>query len=198
MSRYYEKELPDGYMEALTVDANDKKSGLKMQLAAIVVAVLVCNAFFFAYVWPNRIAIRDGFAIVKCVVFAISYPLYVSLHELTHGAVYKLLTRQKLTFGFKPPAAYCGVPDIYVYRIASLLSLFAPLTIYGVLLTVSFFVVGDPFSKMLILAMLALHVIGCAGDLYGIGLFLFRFRKPDTLRKDTGPLQIYYIKDPET
>lgn len=195
MKRYYEEELPVGYTEALTVDANDKKSGAKLGIAAAIVAAVLFNACFFLYVWPRRGEIAEGFSILKCVGFLAAYFFYVTLHELTHGAVYKLLTGRKLTFGFKPPAAYCGLPDVYVYRKTSLLSLLAPFTVFSVLFAVLFIVVGDPFIKALILALLILHVTGCTGDLHGVGLFLFKFRSPDTLRKDTGPKQIYYTKN---
>ncbi|MBO4422757.1 MAG: DUF3267 domain-containing protein [Clostridia bacterium] len=195
MSRFYEKELPQGYTEALIIDANDKKSSLKIRIAAAAVTAVLINLIFFLYVLPRFSAVKNGFSVIKCLVLIVSYFVYVILHELTHGAVYKLLTKQKLTYGFKPPAAFCGVPDIYVYRITSLMSLLAPFTIFSVLFAVLFFVIPDPFSKMLVLLMFSLHLTGCAGDLYGAGLLLFRFKNPETLRKDTGPKQIYYTKD---
>ncbi len=195
MKRFYEESLPEGYSEALTIDSNDKKPGMILQAAAIITAAVLINVFFFIYALPRLGEITAGFSIIKCVGFVLAYPLYVVLHELTHGLVYKLLTKKKLTFGFKPPSAYCGVPDVYTYRAASLLSLFAPLTVYTALFALLFCVVGEPFSRAMILLLLALHLSGCAGDVYGIGLFLFRFRSPTTLRKDSGPKQVYYIND---
>ncbi len=194
MKRFFEKELPAGYTEAFTVDAGDKKSVSKIGRISLIIIASLFTAFFFAYVLPNRSEVFGAFSFLKFVGFFLSYFLYVILHELTHGAVYKLLTGQKLTFAFKPPAASCGVPDIFVYRSTSLVSLFAPFTLFTALFAALFFLVGDPFVKMLILALGTLHVSGCAGDLYGAGLLLFRFRDPATLRKDTGPKQIYYVK----
>jgi hypothetical protein len=195
MNRTYEEKLPEGYSETLVVDANDKKLALRLQIAAGITAAALVNAFFFLYALPRLAEIAAGFSIMKCICFVLGYPFYVVLHELTHGLVYKLLTGKKLTFGFKPPSAYCGVLDVYTYRITSLLSLAAPFTVFSALFISLFFLVGDPFSKTMIFILFALHISGCAGDLSGVGLYLFRFRSPTTLRKDFGPKQAYYIKD---
>lgn len=195
MHKYYEEELPNGYSESLVIDANDKNSSYKIRLIATITAIVLFNALFFAYVLPRFHEVVDGFSIIKCLIFIVCYILYITMHELTHGIVYKLMTKQKLVFGFKLPAAYCGVPDIYVYRSTSLVSLFAPFTIYSILFILLFFIFSDPFSKMLILVLLAMHITGCSGDLYSIGILLFKLKDPTTLRKDTGPKQIYYIKE---
>ena len=196
MKRYYEEELPHGYTEASTVDANDKKSSLKIRIASLITSVALINVFFFSYVLPRINEFNDsfGFVVLKIVGFVILYMIYIILHELTHGLIYKIFTKKKLTFDFKPPAASCGVPDIYVYRVTSLLSLFAPLTLFSIVFAVLFFVISDPLSKALIFLLFTFHISGCSGDIYSIGLFLFKFKDPATLRKDTGPKQIYYTK----
>ena len=195
MNRTYEEKLPEGYSETLVVDANDKKLALRLQIAAGITAAALVNAFFFLYALPRLAEIAAGFSIMKCICFVLGYPFYVVLHELTHGLVYKLLTKKKLTFGFKPPSAYCGVPDVYTYRFTSLLSLFAPRTVFSVLFVLLFFLIGEPFSRAMILLLFSLHLSGCVGDLYGIGLFLFRFKSPTALRRDYGPRQVYCTKD---
>lgn len=195
MNRYYEETLPEGYTEALVIDANDKKLSLRLQVAVIITVVVLINVFFFIYALPRLGEIAAGFNVIKCMGFVIAYPLYIVLHELTHGLVYKLMTKKKLTFGFKLPSVYCGVPDVYTYRITSLLSLFAPFTVYSVIFILLLFIINDPFSKVLILLLFALHISGCVGDIYGIGLYLFRFKSPTTLRRDFGPKQVYYTKD---
>lgn len=194
MNRFYEERLPEGYTEALVLDANDKVFGRKLQIAASIAAAVLISGFFFVY-GPRMKEILAGFTVIRCAVFFISYFLYIVLHELTHGMVYKIFTRQKLTFGWKPPAAYCGVPGIYLYRITSLLSLLAPFTIFTAVFAVLFFTASDLFVKTLVFVMFALHISGCTGDLYSTGLFLFRFKSPATLRKDTGPKLIYFTKD---
>ncbi len=195
MNRFYEERLPAGYSEAFTVDANDRKTILKLQVAGMILTVVLISVFYFLYAGPKMDEIAAGFSVIKCAVFVASYIAYIVLHELTHGLAYKLLTGKKLTFGFSLSAAYCGVPDIYTYRITSLLSLFAPFTVYTIVFSVLFFIISDPFTRAMILLLMAMHLSGCVGDLYGIGLLLFRFRSPNTLRKDFGPKQVYYTKE---
>ena len=55
--------------------------------------------------------------------------------------------------------------------------------------------IGLCAGLLLILVLLAFHLSGCIGDLYNLGLLLFKFRDPSVLREDTGPKQIYYTKD---
>ncbi|MBO4749137.1 MAG: DUF3267 domain-containing protein [Lachnospiraceae bacterium] len=194
MNKFFEKELPEGYVEAFVVDAYDKESSKGMRIGALVTAVVTFNMILFLYAIPRWSEIIAGFSIIGCLELVATYVLYISMHELTHGAVYKLLTKQRILLGFNPPAAYCGVPDIYVYRLTSLISLFAPFTIFGILFLAMTILTADPFAKLLIMILLALHVIGCVGDLYGAWILLFKLKDPATLRKDTGPKQIYYTK----
>jgi hypothetical protein len=59
--------------------------------------------------------------------------IYVILHELTHGLLYKILTKQKLTFGLTLSVAFCGVPHIYVNKKTALLSVLAPFVVYNII-----------------------------------------------------------------
>ena len=195
MSRFYEEKLPEGYSKAMTVDAEDRKIMSRIKLIAMISQVILIPVFFFVYAFARLQEIGEGITTLKCIIFVLAYFLYIVLHELTHGLVYKVFTGKKLTFGFKPPYAFCGVPDIYTYRITSMMSLFAPLTVFSIVYVLLFFIISDPFSKTMILLMLALHVSGCSGDIYGIGLYLFKFRSPKTLRNDSGSVQVYYTKD---
>ena len=79
--------------------------------------------------------------------------------------------------------------------IAALVLVFAAVVVITYVFAAIFFLVKEPFVKVLILILAVLHLSGCVGDLYGIGLFLFRFQDPAVLRLDTGPKQIYYTKD---
>lgn len=195
MNRFFEEQLPEGYSETFVIDANDKKQCKRFQVSAAITFAVLINVFFFIYAFPRLGEIASGSKIIKCICFVIAYPLYIILHELTHGLIYRFLTKKKLTFEFKPPVASCGVPDVYTYRITSLLSLFAPLTVFSILFILLFFIINEPFSRAMILLLFALHISGCIGDIYGIGLYLFRFKSPDTLQKDFGPKQVYYTKD---
>ena len=120
--------------------------------------------------------------------------LYLVLHELTHGAAYKLLTGRRLTFGVSLTAAYCGVPDVYVYRKTALISLLAPFVVFDLVFVLLTLLLPDPWYRLDAALMLALHVGGCSGDLYDTFLYLTKFRDPATLMRDTGPKQTFYVK----
>ena len=77
MKRYYEESLPEGYSEAFAVDANDKKTDMRLQVAAMITVAVLINVFFFIYALPRLGRIADGFTILKCAAFVIAYPLYI-------------------------------------------------------------------------------------------------------------------------
>ena len=122
--------------------------------------------------------------------------LYIILHELVHGIVYKALTKQKLTFGLTWSCAFCGVPNIYCYRKTALYALAAPLTVFSIILiplTVYLYFV-NPVYYLMSAFILGLHLGGCCGDMYMMWLLLARFKSNKTLIKDTGPAQTIYIE----
>ena len=129
-------------------------------------------------------------------VFCVALIAYLFLHELVHGAAYKLLTGAKLTFGLdiKSSIAFCGVPDIYVYRKTALIALLAPFCVF-LLPAVLMFILPGAWDRLLVMVFISCHVGGCTGDLYDAFLYLFRLRDPATLMNDTGPRQTFYMKE---
>ena len=190
--KHFEKELPAGYAEAYTIDAADKKIGLKLNLIGGV-GMVVLIALFALIIRPGKIL--EGMSISRYLILMGAMLIYLVLHELTHGAAYKLLTGQKLTFGFTATVAYCGVPDIYVYRKASMISLLAPFCVFNLVFGGAALLLQDPWDKMIAAILLAIHIGGCVGDLYDTGLYLLRFRDPRTLMRDTGPKQTFYLPE---
>ena len=134
---------------------------------------------------------------IAVVVFLASLVLYLVLHELVHGAVYKALTHQKLTFGFTLTVAFCGVPDVYTSRKTALLSLLAPFVTFSILLiplTLWFY----SFNRLYYLLsgiLFSVHFGGCVGDLYMTCLLLFKYKEQRTLMNDTGPKQTIYLPE---
>lgn len=187
----YEKELPAGYREIYTIDAADKKTGLTLNLiGGAIMAVLI--ALSIVVIRPGNIL--EGLTVLRWLVTIIVFAAYLVLHELTHGAAYKLLTGQKLTFGLTLSVAYCGVPNIYVYRRASMIALLAPFCVFTVVFGAAVLLLQNPWDKLFAAFILSMHLGGCVGDLYDTGLYLFRFRDPRTLMRDTGPKQTFYMK----
>ncbi len=195
MHKNFETVLPDGYSEAKIVDAKNIKFGVIMNLVALIPPIIALYIIYRVY-WVNERfgEVSQTTLALYLVVFVLVNIAYMVLHELVHGAAYKLLTGQKLTFGLTLTVAYCGVPDIYVYRKAAMISVSAPFVVFTVVFTLLTLIVPTPLLKSFSALMLAVHIGGCSGDLYDILLYLIRFRKSDVLMRDTGPKQVFYVK----
>lgn len=189
--RHFETELPEGYKPIGVVDAKDKKTILLMNLASIVLTAAPIALLFFL-IRPFGAPMRNLLALDLALV--VMMLAYIVLHELVHGAAYKLLTHRKLTFGISLTVAYCGVPDIFVYRRAAMIALLAPFTVFSVIFIAGLLIASDPWVKMLFAILFSLHFGGCVGDLYDTFLYLTRYRDPEILMQDTGPRQTFYGK----
>ena len=201
----YETELPQGYVEATVIDVRNKKIGIIFNVVAIAVPIVTLIvtwlALFSQYdesLWEivqNHVLLENAWSnLAHLAIFIVALIAYIILHELTHGLVYKILTKQKLTFGLTLTAAYCGVPNIYVYRSTALLSLLAPFVLFLPVFLVPMFFLQNNLDVLLFAVLLGMHVGGCVGDLYDTFLYLFKFRSSDTLMQDTGPKQTFYVK----
>lgn len=195
MENYY-RTLPEGYRTAKIVDAKEKKTSVLLMLSASVLTALALTAVFSAAGGLKSVFAQYGKAeiLTADLIFLASFVLYLVLHELVHGAAYKALTHQKLTFGFSLTVAYCGVPDVYTSRKTALIALLAPFITFSVILiplTVWFY----SFNKLYYFLsgiLFSVHFGGCVGDLYMTYLLLFRYKDRKTLVNDTGPKQTIY------
>lgn len=199
MENYY-KTLPEGYREVKVVDAKEKKTSvLFVVFSFVLTAIPLMPVLLTAGGGLRTLVEQNGRAqsMIAVVVFLASLVLYLVLHELVHGAVYKALTHQKLTFGFTLTVAFCGVPDVYTSRKTALLSLLAPFVTFSILLiplTLWFY----SFNRLYYLLsgiLFSVHFGGCVGDLYMTYLLLFKYKDPRTLMNDTGPKQTIYLPE---
>ena len=195
----YETELPRGYALSYHINAKDKKTGIIMNLWALFI-MLAVGALGARPLFIDKTLIFDIEPLTLLTAWAImmlSMIVYIVLHELVHGVAYKLLTKRKLTFGISWSCAFCGVPDVYVYRRASIIALVAPLitfTLVFVPLSVLMYFI-HPIYYIMSLLLLAMHLGGCVGDGYMTYLFLKVFRDKNILMKDTGPEQFIYTQE---
>lgn len=194
MEKNFERELPAGYEEVFSFDAKDKKTVIRMNIAAIVISFAL---LLIPIVWMGIPRSVIEHLLLFLIVMIVSIAAYLVLHELVHGIAYKLLTHEKLTFGITPSVAYCGVPHIYVYRRAALISLLAPFTVFGIIFLLGMILLWGTFAGYLFGVLFAIHFGGCSGDLYDTYLYLTRFKDPMTLMQDTGPKQTFYLPEPE-
>ena len=192
MKKTFESTLPEGYREALLIDADELKFSILMNLTALALMIVILVIVLPMLRLPS---FSVFFSFSKLLLPVLLLFAYIVGHELVHGIAYKLLTGQKLTYGFKLTVAFCGVPDIYVYRRTALVSLLAPFTVFTLLFGGLTMFLHDPAWRVVFAFMLAIHIGGCVGDLYDTLLYLFRCRSPDTLMNDTGPAQTFYVKE---
>jgi hypothetical protein len=47
---------------------------------------------------------------------------------------------------------------------------------------------------LLVIVLFAIHFGGCAGDLYGTLILLFKYRGKSVLMNDSGPKQTFYVQ----
>ncbi len=106
-NEHFESALPEGYEEALVVDAKNRKTSLLLTLASLMITAVV-TVLGALWIKPNFLDLRPW----ELLIFAVIMLGYIVLHELVHGVAYKLLTGQKLTFGMTLTVAFCGVPTI--------------------------------------------------------------------------------------
>lgn len=196
----YESELPQNYKLVKIIDAKNSKAGIALNLIAFFVMVAcILGAYFIVGVPFNKLIDFDDryglLGILRLFVSLVIMVFYVILHELIHGAAYKALTKQKLTFGLTFTVAFCGVPNIYVYRKTALIAVLAPFVVFLPVFLTLCFVLPDPLEKLLAAAMLGIHVGGCSGDLWVSGLLAFKLRDNTVLMNDTGPKQTFYVLD---
>lgn len=199
MNKYYEKELPSNYELIYSIDAKSKKIGIIFTIVSLAILLVVMGICIIPLLINKAsIEINRGSTdlLIAYVIFMVALFLYIILHELVHGIVYKALTKQKLTFGLTWSCAFCGVPNIYCYRKTALYALAAPLTVFSIILiplTVYLYFV-NPVYYLMSAFILGLHLGGCCGDMYMMWLLLARFKSNKTLIKDTGPAQTIYIE----
>ncbi len=202
-SKNYENSIPQDYVLVKYVDAkNDKKQIIVYTLLSFVPLLIILPVLILIARYCNGYNISDnfqddfGFAfLITCVILII----YIVLHELVHGITYKIFTGAKLTFGLTLTVAFCGVPEIYVRKKASIASLVMPFFVFSVIfiaLTIGLWFVS-PLYGIFSGAVFAVHFGGCVGDLHWTLMYLTKFKHCNTLMRDTGPKQWLYIPQSE-
>lgn len=200
--KHYETTLPDGYRQVYYLNAKETKTGLIFNGIALLVLLATMGIAILLVDFGAMMETTAQNALhhpVSFLVFLVSMVAYILLHELVHGAAYRLLTHRKLTFGLSWSCAFCGVPDIYVYRRAALIALLAPFVTFTLILVPLTVALAnfDGLAFLLSALLLGMHLGGCSGDLWLTILLLFRFRDGRLLVRDTGPEQFLYLPQAE-
>lgn len=193
----FEKVLPSGYSQVYYLNAKNVKVGIIFNLMALVIMFAVIAIAVVLFIAFGKMPETIDFIAMEISLLAtlVLMLVYLVLHELVHGAAYKIMTGEKLTFGVSWSCAYCGVPHIYTYRKTALVALVSPLIIFSVILIpitcVALFV--SPYIYFTLVLLLASHLGGCIGDLYVTILLLTKYKDKRMLMRDTGPEQFFYL-----
>lgn len=194
LANYY-KELPQGFKEDYKIDAKKASVGVLLNVVGGVICIgvlLLC--WYLKYGW-TFIKIAEGEAVVwllSMLAGAVSIILYLILHELTHGLFYKLLTKQKLTFGLTLSVAYCGLKEGYVNKKTAVIAMLSPFVLHSIWMIVAICLVPQMVWSCWLIVLFSLHIGGCFGDLYGTLILIFKYRGKAVLMSDSGPCQIFY------
>lgn len=197
--KHFEEKLPENYRLVKTVDATKAPFAVVFNLLSLVMMVGAFAVLYFAFgtdvslIKEQFLTLPDFTKILALLLLVVGFIVYIVLHELVHGVVYKAFTKRKLTFGVTMTCAYCGVPDVFVYRTASLCAVLAPFVIFSIAFIVPMFFLQNTVWFLLLAALFAMHFGGCVGDLYITVLYVFKFRDGKTLMRDTGPVQTFYL-----
>ena len=183
----FEEKLPDNYKEVYVVDAERILYLILFNLTCFVIGMSLI--LIFTYITKVKFWEINT---VYLFIFSLSLVLYIVMHELVHGLFYKIFTKKKLSFGFSLTYAYCGVPNLYVYRKYALITVLAPFVVFNIIPIFLLFVIEDISIRYLVLVFISIHISGCVGDLFCAFLLLFKFKDPLVLINDTGLKQIFY------
>jgi len=197
-TKNFEKTLPDGYRQVMHINAKDAKIGIILNLVALLVAAIAMLAFLIpVFMGKMALPLLPEHLMLVCSAYVILTVIFMVLHELVHGAAYKRLTGEKLTYGLSWSCAFCGVPNIYTYRKTAIISLIAPLvtiSLFLLPLTIVLYFV-HPLAYLTSALVFVTHLGGCGGDAWIFFLFLTKFKNPATLMRDTGPEQFFYVPE---
>lgn len=200
----FERALPEGYKQALYINAKQAKFGIIFNLIALAVLALVMLVAFLTLKANDsfpaiHFELEDPAFFIPYLIFLAVTIGYIVLHELVHGAAYKALTGEKLTFGMSWSCAFCGVPHIFTYRKTAIIATVAPFAVFTLLfipILVLFYFLS-PLYYLLASLLFGFHLGGCSGDLYVLLLLTFKFKNKKTLIRDTGPEQFFFVPGEE-
>lgn len=198
MANYY-SNLPEGYQEKFVIDVNnDKKWRIYLNfihpfllLIFSIIVSLIKGIEVLGDFLDNEYLL---FMIISLVIYLILFFIYVVIHELVHGLFYKIMTKQKLTFGLTKGVAFCGVPNIYTNRKTALISTLAPFVVFTIIFGLLVIFLPANMWGFVFVLMLVSHLLGCSCDLYVAYILMFKLPKR-ALMNDTGPKQTFYVNE---
>ncbi len=194
--KHFEKELPAGYELAETLDPKSKRGkrigliGLAFMAIGLTLTIVLIGA---NNIFDSIQDTKGSRLWLTLLIYFVILFLYIIVHELIHGLFYKIFTHQKLKFGMNGKVAYCGVPNIYVYKRAVMVILIAPCIVLTIAFLVPVILINNVLIRFLLGVLLVIQFSGCIYDLYDFFVLLFKYHDSKTLIYDDGPTQKFYV-----
>lgn len=195
----FERYLPQGYKVDDVLYAEKGKFARMLTVLYIISLFIAIGLLYLPFLLDSnsvRLDVRVGEDRLPYYVVALVLTVaYVILHELAHGAVYKMHTGEKLTYGFAQTCAYCGVPKIFTYRKTAIAAVLAPFIVFTLILipalVACYFLHAGLYLALGIV--FAMHLLGCSGDLYVAFMFATKYKDNRTLMNDTGSKMAFFV-----
>ncbi len=109
----FARDLPSNYRQVFHINASNAKMGIIMNnlFAFVSLAAVVAIATLFLHLGGGSVSelmySEPSKNMIAMLLFMVIMLGYIVLHELLHGAAYKTLTGERLTFGISWSCAFC-------------------------------------------------------------------------------------------
>lgn len=187
------EKLPKGYKGIATIDMhNDKKATVWVNVISLLVVLAMIVPMLFAVPIGNTYDFSEPvwLNIVKIALTAVLTILYLSLHELVHGAFMKIFGAKnvKLRFG---GLYFCAECSDYFGKIPYIVMMFSPVVVFAVLFSAVCALVSSRWFWIFYLIQV-INLSGVAGDIV-VACRLLKAPK-DILVLDKGAEKIIYAQ----
>lgn len=188
----FEKLLPSQYNEVAHIRFDNMKTGFWYDLKAVFPGIIL-TVIGWVIVKPTLVQ-----ALISLVIFAAAIYPYFSLHEIIHGLVIKVMTKQRVEIGFIKSGAYCSMPELYMYKKVAVRCTAAPLIVFSLLFGVGtiILIVVNHWAFFPLGLMATLHLLGCRSDINLLNE-LSKYKSESLLVKDAGIEQLFYLPSME-
>ena len=154
--------LPKEYRKILYINLQeDKKTAVKINVGAIIAMIAL---FIAGKLIMSGAKILD-MGLIKWIILAVTFLIYMVLHELTHAMVMKAVGGGKVIFGFTGMYAFAGSKEDYFDKSAYRLIALAPLVIWGIIFGILAFTVSKEWFWVIWFLQIG-NISGAAGDVY--------------------------------
>lgn len=180
------KILPLHYQEYQIHDLKeDKKIALVIQImSCVVVGFMVLITFLLDLPMKNELSL-----ILKIVLTVVFVFVYMVIHELTHGVLIRIISKEKPSYAIRFPYLITG-SNHYYNKQSFLLILLTPVILWGLIVLVLLIVLPDKLF-MSSYVVFGLNFAGSSGDF--VQAIMIKRLPDNTLIQDKGDKTTYFL-----